>query len=664
MKSMLRVLYAEDDRHDAELTRAFFVQHAPDIALDVVDTATECLARVQAEAFDALLLDHRLPDMDGVELLTEIAKCGLILPVVVVTGAGDEALAVRLLRVGAADYVPKSGTYVESLPDVLRTTIAEHRRRGQQEIRGISHHRRVLYVERNDADIDLTLRHFAETAPHLEIEAVRSSADALSALQRSCFDLVITDLRMPDMSALDLLREAKHRGVQTPFIVLTGKGDETAAVGALKLGAYDYIVKREDYLIQLPYAADNAADRFELEQANRRLQAELEERERLQTALGEHAEALAESARQKDHFLAMLGHELRNPLAPIRTALELIRRAGVQDGAPQQAFDVMDRQIAHMVRLIDDLLDVSRITSGRIKLNVEEIDLRQAVAEALESVRPMIESRHQHIEVAVPPEPLCVRGDLTRLVQVFVNLLDNAAKYTSEGGAIRVSARREPAHAVVSVVDTGMGISPRLLPRIFDLFTQEERTLDRAQGGLGLGLSLVRRISELHGGSVEAYSLGRGHGSEFIVKLPLHVADSATSRQGMELSEPSSRRRLRCLVVEDNADAARMLEVALTLEGHDVRLAFDGAKAVESAKAFEPDAIVLDIGLPRMSGYDVARAIRQLPRLADVNIIAATGYGQEEDRERGFAAGFDHYLVKPIELDALLHALATPVRRR
>ncbi len=664
MNSRIRVLYAEDNSHDAELTRSFFTGSVPDISLDIVRTGSECLDRLQAQSFDALLLDHRLPDMDGAELLKEIARRALTLPIVMVTGAGDEELAVRLLRLGASDYVPKAGTYVQSLPDVLRTTVAEHRRRDQQGLPIRPRRRRVLYVERNDADIDLTVKHVGEYAPHLEIEPVRSSADGLRALQSGRFDLVLTDLRMSDLNALEFLREARQRGLQIPFIVITGKGDEAAAVAALKLGAYDYIVKREDYLTQLPYAIDNAADRFQLEQTNRHLQAELSERQRLQTALAEHADALAESARQKDNFLAMLAHELRNPLAPIRTALELVRRRGVNEAVTQHAFDVMDRQVTHMVRLIDDLLDVSRITSGRINLNVEEIDLRRAVADAVEAARPLIEGRKQDMEVAIPPEPLPVRGDLTRLVQVLVNLLDNAAKYTGEGGAIRLTAWRDRGHAVVSVADTGMGISPRLLPRIFELFTQDERTLDRAQGGLGLGLSLVRRITELHGGSVEARSQGRGLGSEFTVRLPLHVVDAVTSRPGLGPLDTSSRRRLRCLVVEDNADAARMLEVALTLEGHEVQVAFDGAKAIESAKTFEPDAVVLDIGLPQVSGYDVARAIRQLPSRAHINIIAATGYGQEEDREKGFEAGFDHYLIKPIELDALLNALATPAQDR
>jgi signal transduction histidine kinase len=371
-----------------------------------------------------------------------------------VTGAGDEELVVTLLRLGALDYVPKRGTYLETLPDVLRTTISQQRRLQQTGLRVGPRHHRALYVERNEADIDLTLRHFAESARHWNIDVARSCRDALRLLPDGQFDLVMTDLRMPDMTALELLREAKHRGLQMPFIILTGGGDEAAAVAALKLGAYDYIVKRDGYLTQLPSAADNAVDRFQLEQANVRLEAELAQRARLQAALGEHAAALADAARQKDEFLAMLGHELRNPLAPIRTALELMRRTGADDAATQRAHEVMGRQIAHMVRLVNDLLDVSRITSGRIILNVQAVDLRQVIADAVDSVRPLIDARRQHLEMTIAPNALPVRGDVTRLMQVIVNLLDNAAKYTAEEGAIRLDASRDRGHVVVSIADT------------------------------------------------------------------------------------------------------------------------------------------------------------------------------------------------------------------
>jgi PAS domain S-box-containing protein len=784
MSAELHVLYGEDDAVAADLTKGHFAGAAPDVVLDVVDSGEQCLARLAQGTYDALLLDHHLPGMDGVAVLRELAAREVLLPVVMVTGVGDEALVVQVLGLGACDYVPKHGNYLDNLPAVLKRAVTEHR--GVQPRRHTPgrQRRRILYVEHNSADIDLTSRHLAEVAPHFSLEVVRSSADALARLQNDHFDLVLTDLRVPDMSALDLLRETRNRDLPVPFIVITGRGDEAAALAALKLGAYDYIVKRDDYLTRLPHAIDNAIGRGQLEQLNQHLQAELVERQRSQHAtaeslalldtlqrhapigiafmdrdcryqrvndelaainglpaeahlgrtvaeiipaiwprlepiyrrvlggdtvlkeeisgetrskpgeqrhfsssfypvrrltqevigigvfvaetterkraeavLREHAVELAEAAREKDEFLAMLGHELRNPLAPIRTALTLLRRAGSQDPVVVRVHDVMDRQITHMVRLLDDLLDVARITNGRINLAVQDVDMRQIVREAADSVRGLIDARRHNLETVLPPDPICVRGDVTRLVQVVVNLLNNAAKYTDEGGTIRVDVTAEPAHAVLRVTDTGSGISARLLPKIFDLFTQDDRTLDRAQGGLGLGLTLVRRITELHGGSVQAHSEGRGRGSKFIVRLPLHIPDPLAIAPRTNAARPSPR-HVRCLVVEDNVDAAQLLQFALESEGHQVQVAFDGLDAVEVAAAFKPDAVVLDIGLPRMNGYDAARAIRLLPGLADIVIIAATGYGQDADRQKSREAGCDHHLVKPIELRSLLLAIA------
>jgi PAS domain S-box-containing protein len=386
---------------------------------------------------------------------------------------------------------------------------------------------------------------------------------------------------------------------------------------------------------------------------------EVTERKKAEIALREQATALAETARQKDEFIAMLSHELRNPLAPVRSALELLRRFGPQNAIAASTFDVMERQIKHMVRLLDDLLDVSRITSGRIRLNMQLIDVRQVIGDGIESARSLIDRRRHRLETVLPPEPVFVRGDATRLVQVLVNLLNNAAKYTPEGGTIRLAASAEDADAVLRVADTGAGISPRLLPKIFDLFTQDDRTLDRAQGGLGIGLTLVRRISELHGGTVEVHSPGRGQGSEFVVRLPRVVPDAVIAAlPSANVTAPSTRTPKRCLLVEDNVDAAQMLQIALELEGHKVCLAFDGDQAIAMATTFQPDAVILDLGLPGLNGYDAARAIRLVPGLENVLLIAATGYGQQGDRERSRAAGFDHHLVKPIDLDMLIATLA------
>jgi CheY-like chemotaxis protein/anti-sigma regulatory factor (Ser/Thr protein kinase) len=269
-------------------------------------------------------------------------------------------------------------------------------------------------------------------------------------------------------------------------------------------------------------------------------------------------------------------------------------------------------------------------------------------------------ARRHTLETSLPSRPLRIQADVTRLVQVLVNLLNNAAKYSEEGSTIRLSVAAEDGSAVVRVIDPGAGIPERLLPKVFDLFTQDERSLDRSEGGLGIGLTVVKRITELHGGSVEAHSAGRGRGSTFTVRLPLHAAETTPEPPPARGHRASS---MRCLIVEDNADAARMLEVALTLEGHEIQVAFDGASAVARAAAFRPDALILDIGLPGMNGYEVARAIRQLPGLADIVIVGVTGYGQAADYEHSRRAGFDAHLVKPIEIETLLDALAAGPKR-
>jgi len=782
MNAALRVLYAEDDSSDADLTSEHFASAVPDMKLDIVRTGEQCLARVSADQYDVVLLDQHLPDMDGVAILRELNARETAVPVVMVTGVGDEALVVQVLGMGACDYVSKQGNYLDALPAVLRRAVAEHRSPAHRGRRFGRTRRRILYVERNAADADLVPRRLAEIAPHLEVNVARSSADALARLQDGGFDLVLADLRMPDMNAVDLLREMRNRELALPFIVITGRGDEAAAAAALKLGADDYLVKRDDYVTHLPHAIENAIGRDQQAQLNADLQvqlaerqrsqhetaeslalldtlqrhapigiafldracryqrvndelatihgvpaeahfgrtaadvvpglwsqlepisrrvldgeavlkveirgetfanpgeprdfmcsfypvrrltqevigigvfvAEITERKRAEAVLREHAAELAEAARQKDEFLAMLGHELRNPLAPIRTALALLQRAGSDDPVVLRAHSVMDRQIAHMVRLLDDLLDVARITNGRINLSFQTLDFGQIVREASDTVRGLIDARHHRLELSLPPHSVHVVGDATRLVQVVVNLLNNAAKYTDQGGTIWVGLTIESGQAVLRVTDTGTGISPRLLPKVFDLFTQDDRTLDRAQGGLGLGLTLVRRITELHGGGVQAHSQGRGRGSEFTVRLPLHVPDPAGA--GGHRDAVTSASALRCLVVEDNVDAAQLLQMALETEGHQVQLAFDGPDAVALAATFRPDAVVLDIGLPRMNGYDVARAIRLIPGLAGVIILAVTGYGQEADREKSREAGCDDHLVKPVDLDRLLRAL-------
>ncbi len=367
---------------------------------------------------------------------------------------------------------------------------------------------------------------------------------------------------------------------------------------------------------------------------------------------------LREADRLKDEFLAMLAHELRNPLAPIRNALHILKQPAVSGAVVQQARDMAERQVQHMARLLDDLLDMARISRGRIELRKEALDLRAVANRSVEAVRPLYEQRQHELTVSLPPEPVRVEADPTRLEQILTNLLNNAAKYTDPGGRVLLAVGREGAEAVLRVRDTGIGIAPDMLPRVFDLFVQAERRLDRAQGGVGIGLSLVRQLVGLHGGTIEAESRGLGQGSEFIVRLPA-LADDRGGREGQQRpSAPAALPPHRVLVVDDNVDAADSLAVLLRLAGQDVRVAYEGAQALALAQEFCPQAVFLDIGMPGMDGYEVCRRLRQQPGSAAALLVALTGWGQDEDRRRACEAGFDHHAVKPIEPEALRQLLA------
>jgi signal transduction histidine kinase/CheY-like chemotaxis protein len=370
--------------------------------------------------------------------------------------------------------------------------------------------------------------------------------------------------------------------------------------------------------------------------------------------------ALKEAHRRKDEFLATLAHELRNPLAPIRNAVELLRIKSSPDPELRDASEIIERQVRQMTRLVDDLLDMSRITSGKIRLQTERVDLATVVTDAVESSRPLIEASAHRLTVTLPPQPVYVDGDATRLVQVFSNLLTNAAKYTEKGGHVWLTAERKNGEAVVSVGDTGIGIEAAQLPRIFEMFSQVAPALQRSQDGLGIGLSLVRGLVELHGGSVEPKSGGIGKGSEFVVRLP--VVETA----GPTAEEPSGRvesaqppRNYRVLVVDDNRDAADSLAMLLRMMGHDTRTSHDGPDAIEAASTFRPEVVLLDIGLPTMDGYEVARHIRRREWGKDMLLTALTGWGQDEDRRLSRVAGIDHHLTKPVDPAALMKLLSS-----
>jgi len=396
-----------------------------------------------------------------------------------------------------------------------------------------------------------------------------------------------------------------------------------------------------------------------------------EEEHRLLEAHRRVEEALREADHRKDEFLAMLGHELRNPLAPIGMAAEILRTRAASDETVVWVHDVIARQVGHLTRLVDDLLDVSRITRGKINLNLAPLDLRRVITQAIETSRPLLVDHRHELSIDLPDDPLLVRGDGVRLAQVVANLLNNAAKYTEAGGRITVIAQRDGAQAIIRVVDNGIGIPANMLDRVFEMFTQVASPGDRSQGGLGIGLTLVKRLIEMHDGQIEARSGGPGRGSEFIIRLPLaidqldeHAAPAREpAAQGESLMPPEhaldhALEHRRILIVDDNVDAAESLSRLLRLQEHEVLVAHDGPSALTAAERMKPDIVLLDIGLPKMDGLEVARRLRHRSNGAPPLLVATTGFGQAEDRRRIAAAGFDHHLVKPLDP----HVLQTLVR--
>jgi two-component system CheB/CheR fusion protein len=380
------------------------------------------------------------------------------------------------------------------------------------------------------------------------------------------------------------------------------------------------------------------------------------------TARRRAEEELEEANRRKDEFLATLAHELRNPLAPIRNAVQILHLKGPLDRELQWARAVIERQVQLLARLVDDLLDVSRITRGKIELRKERVTLSEVIERALETSRPLLQASDQALTVSLPDEPLRLDVDPTRLSQVLANLLNNAAKYTKAGGHVEVSAAREGRAVVIRVRDDGIGIPRTMLSRIFDMFAQVDTSLVRAQGGLGIGLTIAKRLLEMHGGSIEAESPGPGQGSTFTVRLPLAADEEAERASRAEQSrERTMKTRLRILVVDDNQDATDTLAMMLELLQYEVRAANDGAEALEIAAQFCPEVVLLDIGMPIMSGYEVAERLRQADTSKGAVLVAMTGWGQEEDLRRSREAGFDHHLVKPVDparLTALLEQIS------
>jgi len=490
-----------------------------------------------------------------------------------------------------------------------------------------------------------------------------SGPEALRLLRRDDFAVVLLDVQMPGLDGFDTARliRGRQQSLHTPIIFLTAYDLNRLTVEeAYALGAVDYLVKP---LLPAILRAKVAAfvelfhmRRREVERALAEENARLREEH-----LRGQAEALRQADRRKDQFLATLAHELKNPLAPVRTAVQVLRLKGSDDPDLRSCLDIVARQTGHLARLVDDLLDLSGIKRGTVRLRTGPVELAQVVADAVAECRPRLEARRHALEVSVPA-PLRLEADATRLCQVVANLLANAATYTPEGGHVRLTAEAEGGEAVLRVSDDGIGIGPDRLPRLFDLFAQAEAGRDDAPGGLGLGLALVKSLVELHGGTVEARSAGPGLGSAFVVRLPLRPPSPSRPAGDVPPGGPAPPRRV--LVVDDNADAAESLALLLRLRGHDVRTAHTGQAALEAAGAFVPEVVLLDLGLPGgPSGYELAPLLRGLPGMGDALLAALTGHGQGKDRRRSYAAGFDAHLSKPADPDALDALLARGSRK-
>jgi signal transduction histidine kinase/DNA-binding response OmpR family regulator len=680
-----------DDRAD-KLTVLSSILEGLGQNLVLARSGREALRRVLEGEYAVILLDVHMPDMDGFETAALIRqrKQSAQTPIIFVTAYVDDMRASQGYSLGAVDYI-----YSPVVPDVLRTKVGvfvdlyrkTEQVKRQAEERVALAREQALRVAAEEAtrrsallaeasavlgrslDFEATLPSLCRLMTPLLADvacvAVAGSPGQPWRGQCACAGdggevqtfalcgsaLPDDELRRAFEGVLQSGRPATLEGIDVPcppgggcagrlntavVLPLLARGRALGALG-LAHGSSRRRFSSGDVAL-----AEDVAGRAAVAVDNARLVHELREADRL-----------------KNEFLAMLAHELRNPLAPIRNAVEVLRLRGATPAQLDWARGVVERQVLHMVRLVDDLLDVSRITRGKIRLQREPLDLMSVLSRAIETSRPLIQERGHELTVTPAPGPLWSNGDPVRLAQVLSNLLNNAAKFTEKGGKIRLMAAEENGQAILRVRDTGVGIPAEMLGNVFDLFTQVDRSLDRSVGGLGIGLTLVRQLVEMHGGSVEARSDGPGKGSEFIVRLPLTAeAPAPPAVPGPAAPPVPHGPARRILIIDDNKDAAESLRTLLALAGHEVQVAHDGPAGLAAVETFGPEVVLLDIGLPGMDGYEVCRRLRALPDGQHILLAATTGYDRAEDRGRARAAGFDCHLVKPVDLDELGRWLA------
>jgi len=677
-----------------------------------VRSGKDALREVLRQEFAVILLDVNMPELDGFETAALIRdyQRSAHTPIIFITSYADEMQTARGYSLGAVDYILSP-----VVPDVLRSKVRvfvslhamrrqirrqaddraammaaqaarEVAERNDQRSHFLSHASRVLGAS---LDVAVGVGQLAALAvPRLAPLVVVVLADssggssgiaetALVAMQGSDDDAPPTLQTVPVAALAPLLQTALRDAVghkQQQHVAVPAQEPLSAAsfgfaaraeqplparsvcalpllsgervLGAMLTTDWDTLDRQS-----LQDLAGRAATAFENASLYSSLQTEIEERRAAEAGL-------QQANQRKDEFLAMLSHELRNPLAAIQTALEVVRRLAAPEPKVTWATEIMQRQLRQMTRLIEELLDVARISQDKIALSREAVDLNAVIAQGVETAQPFVNERGQTLTVALPREPIWLQGDFARLTQIVSNLLHNASKYSGKGTLIEICCRVEDGSAVIAVRDHGIGIDAELLPRIFDLFAQGARGLDRSQGGLGVGLTLAMRLAQLHGGRIDAFSDGPDRGSEFRVHLPCLQLVRGHGAQALAPAAAARTPPRRVLVVDDNGDAARSLATLLELHGHQVRTAGDGVQALAAAEEFGPDVVILDIGLPLLDGYEVARRMRRLPSQRHVLLVALTGYGQQDDCAAAEAAGFAHHFVKPADPDALAACIA------
>jgi PAS domain S-box-containing protein len=609
------VLIVEDDAGTAKLERLRLERAGYQVVL--ATTAEEAVAIVATGQVSLAVIDLRLPgNTSGLDLYEQLKAQGWNIPSILVTAYPDQAVAIRALRVGVRDFIAKSSDYLDYLPaavDRVASQIQIERRLVDSEVRFAS-------------IIGTTMDAIAMCDEHLYIVLFNRSAE-----------------EMFECSASEAMKQRLDRFIpDLPSGLDTGAGSSTLQ-RRIEVDAFTALGRPLPVEVSVSEVVVQGKRFFTV------IARDISERRTTEAQL-------READRRKDEFLGMLAHELRNPLAAIMNATELLSR-GLNKGPRQKAASVLQRQTHTLARMVDDLLDVSRVTLGKIRLNTERLRLDQVIARSIDNVRAAANLQQLHLHVAVDPEPIWVQADATRLEQIFVNLLNNAIKFTPAGGSVTIQAVTEDAHGVVRVNDTGIGIEPSLLPRVFDLFVQGDASLDRAKSGLGIGLALVKQLVLMHGGKVTAHSEGQQRGAQFEVRLPL-ADDAAATLHVAGLPGARPPHPYRVLVVDDQCDIADSLTMLLQLYGHEARAVYEGSEALATVRAEPYDAMVIDIGMPEMSGYDVARCVREDAAIASLHLIAMTGYGKEQDRAHAIEAGFDVHLTKPVSMATLEAVLA------